>query len=125
MFGKIESMIIRALYTTEIDYFIGPQVCEKNGQSRRPCDVSSILWRYDRKPGNRPYVKTIDFTDFDYQKYQLISDENNEGVKAGTPWQKGPIPSEYAITGLGPIFVRIADISYFKAMLKKCYRLKK
>ena len=40
-------------------------------------------------------------------------------MKSGTPWQKGPIPLEYAITGLGPIFVRIADFDYFNEMLEK------
>lgn len=49
----------------------------------------------------------------------MISDENNEGVAAGIPWQKGPIPLEYAITGLGPIFIRIANFDYFKEMLEK------
>lgn len=63
--------------------------------------------------------KTLSFVDFDEQHYQLISDENNEGVLAGTPWKKGPIPLEYAITGLGPIIVRVDDYNYFKAMLEK------
>ena len=49
----------------------------------------------------------------------MISDENNEGVAAGIPWQKGPIPLEYAITGLGPIFIRIANFDYFKEMMEK------
>src|SRR5699024_805761 len=47
--------------------------------------------------------KILPFVDFDEQRYQLISDENNSGVPAGVPWQAGPIPLEYAITGLGPI----------------------
>jgi glyoxalase family protein len=63
--------------------------------------------------------KTLSFVDFDDQQYQLISDELNKGVVSGTPWQKGPIPLEYAITGLGPIFVRIADFNYFKEVLEK------
>ncbi|MBO1000340.1 ring-cleaving dioxygenase [Bacillus sp. SD075] len=63
--------------------------------------------------------KIISFVDFDDQQYQLISDENNEGVEAGIPWQKGPIPLEYAITGLGPIFIRIANFDYFKEMMEK------
>ena len=63
--------------------------------------------------------KTLSFVDFDDQHYQLISDEKNEGVSAGTPWQKGPIPLDYAITGLGPIFVRIANFDYFKEMMEK------
>ena len=63
--------------------------------------------------------KTLSFVDFDDQQYQLISDEFNKGVESGTPWQKGPIPLEYAITGLGPVFVRIANFDYFKEMLEK------
>ncbi|GEL76647.1 ring-cleaving dioxygenase [Tenuibacillus multivorans] len=64
-------------------------------------------------------VKTLSFVDFDDQQYQLISDENNNGVASGTPWQKGPVPLEYAITGLGPIHVRIDQFDYFKEVLEK------
>src|SRR5699024_7953290 len=63
--------------------------------------------------------KVLPFDDFDDQKYQLISDETDHGVAAGTPWQKGPLPLEYAITGLGPIIVRVANVDYFKEMLEK------
>ncbi|GAE37340.1 ring-cleaving dioxygenase [Halalkalibacter akibai] len=63
--------------------------------------------------------KTLSFVDFDDQKYQLISDELNTGVESGTPWQKGPIPLEYAITGLGPIYIRISNFDHFKEMLEK------
>ncbi|WP_285766920.1 ring-cleaving dioxygenase [Peribacillus sp. SI8-4] len=63
--------------------------------------------------------KTLSFVDFDDQHYQLISDENNDGVASGIPWQKGPVPLEYAITGLGPIFIRIANFDYFKEMMEK------
>src|SRR5690625_1887003 len=68
--------------------------------------------------------KTISFVDFDDQHYQLISDELNSGVASGTPWQKGPIPLEYAITGLGPIFIRIKEFDYFKEMLEKVFLFK-
>lgn len=63
--------------------------------------------------------KTLSFTDFDDQQYQLISDQNNVGIASGTPWQKGPVPLEYAITGLGPIFVRTSYFDYFKQLLKE------
>ena len=33
--------------------------------------------------------------------------------------EKGPVPLEYAITGLGPVFVRIANFDDFKEMLEK------
>lgn len=64
-------------------------------------------------------TKVLSFIDFDDQQYQLVSDENNKGVAAGTPWQKGPIPLEYAITGLGPITIRIAEFDYLKEVLEK------
>ncbi|MGE7919595.1 ring-cleaving dioxygenase [Viridibacillus sp. NPDC093762] len=68
--------------------------------------------------------KTLSFVDFDDQRYQLISDENNEGVASGTPWQDGPVPLEYAITGLGPVFIRIANFDYFKEMMEKALAFK-
>ncbi|RJX26673.1 MAG: ring-cleaving dioxygenase [Acholeplasma sp.] len=50
---------------------------------------------------------TLEFIDFDDQVYVLFSDQNNIGLPSGKPWKKGPIPDEYAITGLGPIFFRV------------------
>lgn len=64
-------------------------------------------------------VKVLSFVDFDDQKYQLISDENNKGIASGKPWQKGPIPLEYAITGLGPVHMRVTKFDYMKEMLEK------
>lgn len=94
---------------------------------RVPTDAALDYWvkRFDRLDVKHSGIKeqfgkkTLSFVDFDDQQYQLISDEFNEGVASGTPWQKGPIPLEFAITGLGPIFVRIADFSYFKEMLER------
>ena len=94
---------------------------------RVPSDAALDYWakRFDRLEVKHTGIKeqfgkkTLSFVDFDDQQYQLISDEFNKGVESGTPWQKGPIPLEYAITGLGPVFVRIADFDYFKEMLEK------
>ncbi|TVX78046.1 ring-cleaving dioxygenase [Peribacillus simplex] len=94
---------------------------------RVPNDEALEYWvkRFDRLEVRNTGIqeqfgkKIISFVDFDDQQYQLISDENNEGVVAGIPWQKGPIPLEYAITGLGPIFIRIANFDYFKEMMEK------
>lgn len=68
--------------------------------------------------------KVLPFVDFDDQQYQLISDEKNEGVASGIPWQKGPIPLEYAITGLGPSFITIERFDYFKEMLEKVFQFR-
>lgn len=53
--------------------------------------------------------KVVYFEDFDAQQYALFSDENNVGIASGEPWFKGPVPDEYAITGLGPIFLRVSS----------------
>ncbi|WP_433957382.1 ring-cleaving dioxygenase [Cytobacillus horneckiae] len=94
---------------------------------RVPNDVSLQYWvkRFDRMEVKHEGIKeqfgrkVLPFVDFDDQNYQLISDEKDEGVAAGTPWKKGPIPLEHAIVGLGPIFVRVANIEYFREMMKQ------
>ncbi|WP_417168694.1 ring-cleaving dioxygenase [Terrihalobacillus insolitus] len=94
---------------------------------RVPSDEALDYWvkRFDRLEIKHTGVKeqfgkkTLSFVDFDDQKYQLISDEYNKGVESGIPWRNGPVPTEYAITGLGPIFVRIAEFAYFKEMMEK------
>jgi glyoxalase family protein len=65
------------------------------------------------------------FEDFDEQSYALFSDEKNTGVHSGTPWQKGPVPNEFAITGLGPIFLRISNASYMDMILTEILFMKK
>ncbi|MCP2045316.1 ring-cleaving dioxygenase [Pontibacter sp. HSC-36F09] len=94
---------------------------------RVPDDTALAYWekRFDRFKVQHTGVqeqfskKTLPFVDFDDQQYQLVSDETNTGIATGTPWQKGPVPLEYAITGLGPVFIRIGDFNYFKEVLEK------
>lgn len=94
---------------------------------RVPSDRAIQYWeeRFDRLNVSHTGIreqfgkKTIMFSDFDDQQYQLISDENNTGTPSGIPWQKGPVPLEFAITGLGPFTVRIAQFGYFKELLEK------
>ncbi|WP_210468192.1 ring-cleaving dioxygenase [Sporosarcina sp. 6E9] len=94
---------------------------------RVPTDAALDYWvkRFNRLEVEHTGIKeqfgkkTLSFVDFDDQQYQLISDEFNEGIESGTPWQNGPIPLEFAITGLGPVFVRIAEFDYFKEVLEK------
>ena len=94
---------------------------------RVPTDEALAYWikrfdKYDVKHKGIQDVfgkKTISFVDFDDQQYMLVSDENNKGVASGIPWQNGPVPLEFAITGLGPIHIRIAEFDYFKEVLEK------
>lgn len=94
---------------------------------RVPTDAALDYWvkRFDKYDVKHEGItelfgkKVLSFVDFDDQKYMLISDEFNKGIASGTPWQKGPVPLEFAITGLGPIHVRIAQFDYFKEVLEK------
>lgn len=67
--------------------------------------------------------KSIQFVDFDGQQYQLISDEHNPGVPAGIPWQKGPVPYDYAIVGLGPIFLTVSSLDAMRLMLVEVMKM--
>lgn len=94
---------------------------------RVPSDEALEYWvkRFDQHQVKHKGIqerfgkKVLPFVDFDDQSYDLVSDENDEGVPAGIPWQKGPVPLEYAITGLGPLHVRVDNVEYFKKMLEK------
>lgn len=61
--------------------------------------------------------KYLEFEDFDNQRYQLISDQNNQGVAGGTPWKNSNVPSEHAIVGLGPAFVTIENLEHMTLVL--------
>ncbi len=99
---------------------------------RVPTDAALEYWqeRLDELKISRGNIeeqfdkKILSFSDFDEQQYQLISDEKNKGVATGTPWQNGPVPLEYAITGLGPIVVRISNFPALKAMLQSALLFK-
>lgn len=68
--------------------------------------------------------KVLHFYDFDDQAYQLISDEHNEGVQAGTPWKKGPVPQEFAIYGLGPVEMTISQFEAYASIFKTVFGFK-
>lgn len=68
--------------------------------------------------------KVLPFEEADGQRYQLFSDENNEGVAPGTPWKKGPVPVDKAIYGLGPIEITISYLDKFVENLTGVYNMK-
>lgn len=65
--------------------------------------------------------KVLPFEEPDGQRYQLVSDENNEGMAAGTPWNLSPVPSEYVVYGLGPVEVTVSDAEKFAAEVSDLY----
>ncbi|QKS70032.1 ring-cleaving dioxygenase [Paenalkalicoccus suaedae] len=99
---------------------------------RVPSDAALEYWvkRFDHYEVKHTGIKerfgkqTLSFVDFDEQQYQLVSDEKNEGVPAGKPWQDGPVPLEFAITGLGPIHIRTAHFDFFQEVLEKVMEFK-
>ncbi|WP_338471561.1 ring-cleaving dioxygenase [Niallia sp. XMNu-256] len=96
---------------------------------RVPTDEALEYWvkRFDKYEIKHTGIKeqfgkkTLSFADFDDQQYQLISDQHNQGVSSGKPWPNGPIPLEFSITGLGPIFIRTSHMDYFKELLEKVF----
>lgn len=68
--------------------------------------------------------QVLRFYDFDDQAYQLISDEQNQGVAAGTPWKKGPVPNEFAIYGLGPVEMTISQFEAYASIFKTIFGFK-
>ncbi|WP_409291275.1 ring-cleaving dioxygenase [Peribacillus sp. SCS-37] len=52
---------------------------------------------------------TLAFRDYEGMRLILVSDETNKGVSAGNPWEKSPVPAEYAILGLGPVMLTVSD----------------
>ncbi|WP_162164060.1 VOC family protein [Acholeplasma hippikon] len=59
----------------------------------------------------------INFEDFDGQRYALISDETKASYDKGTPWFNGPVPNEFGIIGLGPVFMRAKDLERMERIL--------
>lgn len=98
---------------------------------RVPSDAALDYWvkRFERLEVKHKGIqkqfgkKTLSFVDFDDQQYQLISDELDEGVEAGTPWQKA---GSIGICNYraGYVFVRIANFDYFKEMMEKVLMFK-
>lgn len=70
-------------------------------------------------------AKVVFFEDFDQQPYALFSDEHDNGVESGTPWLKGPVPNEYGITGLGPIFLSVNQLDRMDKALKDIFLMRK
>lgn len=62
--------------------------------------------------------KYLNFNDYDNQLFQLVSDETNQGVTAGTPWKNSNVPAEHSIIGLGPTIVTVSNFDHMKLVLE-------
>lgn len=65
--------------------------------------------------------KVLPFEETDGQRYQLFSDENDNGVEPGTPWKNGPVPENKAVYGLGPIEVTVSYFDDFISIMQQVF----
>lgn len=68
--------------------------------------------------------KVLPFSEPDGQRYQLVSDANNEGMAAGKPWDLSPVPNEFVVYGLGPVELTVSDFEKTKDHLIEFYGFK-
>ncbi|WP_181347624.1 ring-cleaving dioxygenase [Thalassobacillus sp. CUG 92003] len=61
--------------------------------------------------------QTLAFQDPEGQRLMLVSDEHNNGVESGTPWDRSPVPQNQGIRGLGPIRLTVAELNPTQTVL--------
>src|SRR5699024_4601659 len=94
---------------------------------RVPTDEALQYWQkrflqYDVKHGEiteRAGHQILRFEDPEGQRLTLISDEKDNGVEAGAPWDKSSIPIAYGITGLGPVRLTVRNGAATSGILKE------
>jgi glyoxalase family protein len=119
---------------TDLTFFELPRA----GQARRgtnsisatslrvPNDEALHYWKerleeYDVEHAGISYESgraTLSFEDFEGQRLILVSDEQNEGVPGGQPWDKSPVPQQHAIYGLGPVKLTVPKADLTAKVLK-------
>lgn len=65
--------------------------------------------------------KVLPFQEPDGQRYQLVSDTDNEGMLPGELWDLSPVPNEYAVYGLGPVEMTVSEFEVIKDHLIEFY----
>lgn len=54
--------------------------------------------------------KVLPFRDFEGQRLLLIADDGDEATPGGVPWELSPVPVRWAIRGLGPVTLVVAEL---------------
>ncbi|GAE34285.1 ring-cleaving dioxygenase [Halalkalibacter akibai] len=93
--NSISLTSLRVASDASLDYW-------KNRLEEYQVDHDEIQTKYGRK--------TLAFRDFEGQRLELVSDQLNEGVAGGKPWDKSPVPVEHGITGLGPVKLTVPNL---------------
>jgi glyoxalase family protein len=65
---------------------------------------------------------TLDFEDPEGQRLSLVDDG---GAGAAHPWDKGPVPAEHQIRGLGPITMTVPDLLGTEVVLTEVMGMRK
>jgi glyoxalase family protein len=65
---------------------------------------------------------TIDFEDFEGQRFALIADG---GWGASHPWEKSPVPAEHQIRGLGPITLSVPQLEPTDQVLQNVLNMRR
>ncbi|AWB43580.1 ring-cleaving dioxygenase [Paenibacillus sp. CAA11] len=84
---------------------------------RVPNDAALEYWKnrfeefnVEHEPiAERAGRSTLAFRDFEGQRLILVSDEHDEGVPGGIPWDRSPVPAEQGIVGLGPVKLTVSN----------------
>ena len=63
---------------------------------------------------------SLDFEDFEGQRFRLVVDEKNSVV----PWAKSPVPADKQIIGLGPITLSVPTLEPTDAMLTRVMNMR-
>jgi glyoxalase family protein len=115
---------------TDITFFDWPAAREQRGThsiSRtgfRVKDEASLNFWEERfneigvkheKRGERDNRPVIDFEDAEGQRLSLVTDDAGETHE----WDKGPVPAEHQIRGLGPITLSVPDLGPTNEVLTK------
>lgn len=100
---------------------------------RVPSDASLEYWaqRFDKFDIEHDEIseefgaKILNFYDFDHERYQLVSDEHNEGIAGGTPYRYSPVDPEHAIVGLGTSEIQVDYLEDMDWVLTEVMGMKK
>lgn len=98
---------------------------------RVPSDAALGFWQkrldaygIEHEPMKERFGReTIRFRDFEEQRLMLVSDETNVGVDAGHPYAHEQIPKNMGMTGLGPMFLTVANPETTIALLTDTFGL--
>ncbi len=122
---------------TDLTFFDWPVAREQRGSNSivrtglRVGSEASLQWwkKYferltipHRDIGERAGRATLDFEDFEGQRFGLVVDDSKAPVH---PWAKSPVPTEHQIRGLGPIMLSVPSLQPTEQVLTEVLNMRK